>query len=196
MRSNFISAISERRPIEEQNTVNIEYHNNSGKRRRGFTAIEIIAVILIMAIIGAIAVSRLTSTKIYNVAAEVETLKANLRYAQFRAMSDADKRLSSNATTWGITIFTNSYTLQKTETTVTTPVTTYPSLSSEGSSTHNLAAGISLTTSLGTPVTITYDAWGIPSVPGTPIADDLITITINDGASPQITVTKNTGFIP
>jgi prepilin-type N-terminal cleavage/methylation domain-containing protein len=176
--------------------MNTEYRKSIKKHRGGFTAIEIIAVIFIMAIVGVIAVSRVTSTKTYNVAAEVETLKANLRYAQFRALSDTDKRLSSNATTWGITVSANSYTLQKTETTITTPVTTYPSLSSEGSSTHNLAAGISLTTSLGTPVTITYDGWGIPSASGIPITSN-VTITITDGASPQtITVTKNTGFIP
>lgn len=176
--------------------VKIVYCPDNGKQQAGFTVIEIISVILIIAILSVVAVSRMTSTKTYSVAAEAKTLKANLRYAQFRALSDADKRYGYKDTTWGITISANSYTLQKTETTVTTPVITYPSLSSEGSSTHNLAAGISMTTSLGIPLTITYNAWGIPSVSGTPITND-VTMTITDGASPQtITVKKNTGFIP
>ncbi|MCL4416017.1 MAG: type II secretion system GspH family protein [Actinobacteria bacterium] len=171
--------------------MNNNYRKNS-KKQAGLTAIEIIAVILIMGILGVVAVSRMTSTKTYNISAEVETLKANLRYVQFRGLSDADKRLSSNATTWGISISNNSYTLQKTE----EGVTTNPGLFAESSATHNLASGISIATSLGIPVTIIYDAWGIPSVSGTPITADA-TITITDGASSRtIKVTKNTGFIP
>ena len=188
-------AISSKRPIADENIMNIEYRKNSEKHSRGFTVIEIIAILLIIAILGVVVVSRMTSTKPYNVAAEVETLKANLRYAQFRAMSDADKRVSSNATTWGISFSGNSYTLQKTEVGVVPTTTNFPG---DNSPTHNFPGGISLTTSLGTPVTITYDAWGIPSVSGTPITLDLtITIKITDGTSSQtITVTKNTGFIP
>lgn len=169
-----------------------KYRKDVEKHQEGFTVIEIIAVVLIMAIVGVIAVSRMTSTKIYNVAAEVEILKANLRYAQFRALSDADKTLNSNATTWGISVAANSYTLQKTE----AGATTNPGLFGESSSMHNLATGISITTSQGIPITITYDAWGIPSVAGTPITVDL-TITVTDGASPKtVTVRKSTGFIP
>lgn len=161
------------------------------KKQKGFTAIEIIAVILIIAIVGVVAVSRMTSTKTYNVAAEVEILKANLRYAQFRALSDADKRYGYKDTTWGVVLAANSYTLQKTE----EGVTTNPSLFGESSATHNLASGINITTGTGI---ITYDVWGIPSLNGAPIAENL-TITITDttsSSSRTITVTKNTGFIP
>jgi len=165
------------------------YRKNIKTQPKGFTAIEIIAVIFIISIVGVLAISRMTSTKTYNVAAEVEILKANLRYAQFRALSDADKRYGENATTWGIVLSANSYTLQKTE----GPNTTNPSFFGESSSTHNLASGISITTGTGI---ITYDGWGIPALNGAPIAGDL-TITITDGVSPKtITVTKNTGFIP
>jgi prepilin-type N-terminal cleavage/methylation domain-containing protein len=167
------------------------YRKNIKKRQNGFTAIEIIAVILIMAIVGVVAVSRMTSTKVYDVAAEVEILKANLRYAQFRALSDADKRVGENATTWGIVLSANSYTLQKTE----EGATTNPSFFGESSSTRNLPSGINITTGTGI---ITYDVWGIPALNGVPITGDL-TITITDIASNSskiITVTKNTGFIP
>lgn len=162
---------------------------NKKKYPGGFTAIEIIAVILIISIVGVLAISRMTSTKTYNVAAEVEILKANLRYAQFRALSDADKRYGENATNWGIVLSASSYTLQKTE----EAVTTNPLLFGENSSTHNLPNGITITTGVGT---ITYDVWGIPALNGAPIALNL-EITITDGISPKtITITKNTGFIP
>jgi len=161
--------------------MDIEYRKSIAKHSGGFTMIEITSVILILAIIGAIAVSRIASTKPYNVAAEVETLKANLRYAQFRALSDADKRLSSNATTWGISFSGNSYTLQKTE----EGVPTTPNLPGDNSPTHTLPSGITVSGS-----NVTFDAWGSPG-------GSNITITVTDGTSPQtITVTQNTGFIP
>jgi len=166
------------------------YRKNIKKQPKGFTAIEIIAVILIIAVVGVVAVSRMISTKTYNVAAEMEILKANLRYAQYRALSDADKRYGEKATTWGVVLSANSYTLQKTE----EGAITNPGLFGESSSTHNLPSGITITTSAGT--TITYDVWGIPSTSGTPITADL-TITITDGISLKtITIAKNTGFIP
>lgn len=173
----------------------MNFRKNNKKRPGGFTAIEIIAVIVIIAVVGVIAISRMTSTKVYNVAAEAEILKANLRYAQFRALSDADMRYGEKATTWGIVLSANSYTLQKIEFLDTGEgIITNPSFFGESSSTHNLPSGITITAGAGT--TITYDVWGIPSTSGTPITEDL-TITITDGASPKtITVTKNTGFIP
>lgn len=180
--------------VDEGTLMNRVCRKNNEKHPNGFTAIEIIAVILIMAVVGVVAISRMTSTKVYNVAAEAEILKANLRYAQFRALSDADKRYGKNATTWGIVLSANSYTLQKIEFLDTgESIITNPSFFGESSSTHNLASGISITTGIGT---ITYDVWGIPALDGVPIAGDL-TITITDKASPKtITVTKNTGFIP
>lgn len=181
--------------VDEGTLMNRVCRKNNEKHPNGFTAIEIIAVILIMAVVAVVAISRMTSTKVYNVAAEVEILKANLRYAQFRALSDADKRYGEKATTWGIVLSANSYTLQKIEFLDTgESIITNPSFFGESSSTHNLPSGITITTDAGT--TITYDVWGIPSVSGTPIAEDF-TIMITDGPSSKtITITKNTGFIP
>ena len=59
-------------------------------RAAGFTSFEIIAAILVIAIIGGIAIARLTSPSDYTVAAEAEIVKSNIRYTQFRALSDAD----------------------------------------------------------------------------------------------------------
>lgn len=162
------------------------YCKNTKKQQKGFTAIEIIAVILIIAIVGVVAISRMTSTKTYNVAAEVEILKANLRYAQFRALSDADTAYGANNVTWGIKINGNSsYTLQRNG----ADATTY--FPSDNSPTHTMPSGINISGS-----DVTFDVWGIPVLNGEPLDEDS-TITITEGATSQtITVTKNTGFIP
>jgi len=156
------------------------YRKNIKTQPKGFTAIEIIAVIFIISIVGVLAISRMTSTKTYNVAAEVEVLKANLRYAQFRALSDADTAYGVNNVTWGIKIYGNSsYTLQRNGFDATTH------LPGENSPTHTMPSGISISGS-----DVTFDVWGSP-------VEENISITITDGATSQIiTVTKNTGFIP
>jgi len=158
----------------------MNFRKNNEKLPGGFTAIEIIAVIVIMAVVGVVAVSRMTSTKVYNVAAEVEILKANLRYAQFRALSDADITYGVNDVTWGIKINgSSSYTLQRNGADAST---NFPG---ENSPTHTMASGIEISGS-----NVTFDIWGSPG------GSD-IQFTITDKASPKtITVTKNTGFIP
>ena len=158
------------------------------KRRGGFTAIEVIAVILVIAVVGVTAASRIASKTYYDIAAETEILKANLRYAQFRALSDADKRAGYADTTWSVLFSGSSYTLQKKEENVTT-THNFPG---EDSPTHNLPSGISVTAG-----TVTYNVWGIPvDAAGLPLTGN-VTIGISDGTSSQtVTVTRNTGFIP
>jgi type II secretory pathway pseudopilin PulG len=168
----------------------MEYCKNFKNHPWGFTIIEFIAILLIIAIVAVITISRFTSTTPYKVASEVEILKANLRYAQFRALSDADIRYGLNEVTWGISLSTNSYTLQKDRTNGANKAIYFPS---ENSSTHNFPSGINIATGAGT--TITYNAWGIPvNASNTSVTGN---ITITDGASLKtITVTANTGFIP
>ncbi|HOG17679.1 MAG: hypothetical protein A4E73_01532 [Syntrophaceae bacterium PtaU1.Bin231] len=156
------------------------------KRRTGFTALEVIAVIFVIAVVGVIAASRIASKTYYDIAAEAEILKSNIRYAQFRALSDADTAYGTNAVTWGISLSGNSYTLQKNGSAATT---NFPG---ENSPTHNLPAGISVTAG-----TVTYNVWGIPvDAAGAPLAGDT-GIGISDGVTSRtLTVTRNTGFIP
>ena len=73
-----------------------------GSRSHGFTVIEIIAVLVILGIMTALAVSRFTDIRAADVAA-ANSLKAHLRYAQLRAMGDL--------VPWGIRLEGNSYTL-------------------------------------------------------------------------------------
>lgn len=164
----------------------IEYFKNNKKHSKGFTVLEIIAVLFIIAILAVIAITRLTSITYYKAASETDILKANLRYAQFRALSDADTTYGVNNVTWGILLSGGSYTLQRNYLTANT---NFPG---DDSSTHNLPSGISINPA----TTITYNVWGIPvDTSGTALSNN-VTITITDGTSPQtITVTKNTGFI-
>ena len=164
----------------------LENRDHRKNRRNGYSILEVIAVLLVLSVIAVVAVSRFTSTTHYNVAAETEILKANIRYAQFRALSDADTASGANNVTWGISLSGNAYTLQRNRADATT------SFPGENSPTHNLPSGISVTAG-----TVTYNVWGIPvDSADVPLAGNL-TILVSDGASSQtITVTRNTGFIP
>jgi prepilin-type N-terminal cleavage/methylation domain-containing protein len=182
-------AILLKRPIADENMMNIDY---SRKNPGGFTVIEIIAVLLIIAILGVVAISRITSPNYYKAASEAEILKANIRYAHFRALSDADTAYGVNNPRWGVSFSSNSYTLQHNGADATT---NFPG---ENSPTHSLPSGVKIASGAGT--TVTYNVWGIPvDVSGTIPLTGNVTIIISEqnGASPQtITVTKNTGFIP
>lgn len=161
---------------------NISNIGTGPQQRNGFTIIEIIAVLLLIGIITVISASWLTSSSVYSVVSEAEALKANLRYAQLRAMGDADTNIGANGVTWGIAFAAGSYTLQKNGNTAST------NLPNESSPVHNLPSGIAITTGAGT--SVTYDTWGSPGAAN-------IAVVVSDGASPRtIAITRNTGFIP
>jgi prepilin-type N-terminal cleavage/methylation domain-containing protein len=141
----------------------------------GVTLIEVIAVLVVMAIIMAVALSRGIGTDTANVLAEVNTLKSHLRYAQYLAMNDIPPN------TWGIRIDGSSYTLFRDEGgTLTSP----HRLPNDFSATHNFASGITASVAGANP--ILFDEWGSPVTSPTSISISGQTITI----------TANTGFIP
>lgn len=151
-----------------------------GLNSRGFTMIELISILVIVGMLAAVAVSRISSTAAYSLTSEADILRMHLRYAQLRALSDS--------VTWGVTFSSNSYTLQK------NGVQASSNLPNEGSATHTLPGGITLSGS-----TITFDTWGTPVIAwdNTNPVTGSITIIISSGSSSQsITITKNTGFIP
>ena len=133
--------------------------------------IEVIAVLAIISIITAVAISKLYSTASYSLISETDIIKNHLMFARLRAMSDE--------VPWGISFSSDSYTLLKNNVTSTT------NLPNEGSAVHNLQGGVSITSGAGT--TISFDNWGSPGS-----SDKAITLS----GSQTITVTKNTGFIP
>jgi prepilin-type N-terminal cleavage/methylation domain-containing protein len=144
---------------------------------RGFTLIEIIAVLVILAIISAVAISRGTGTDTASLQAEVDTLKGYLRYAQSLAMNDI------SPVKWGINlnVGTNAegkYTYQLVKDPLGTSVFTSPySLPNESGSIHAVSKPF---TASGT---VLFDEWGRPTGSATI-------------GGQSITITAETGFIP
>ena len=139
------------------------------KNNSGFTLIETISVLLIIAIISAVLLTRTTMTNEATLRAEIDTLKAHLRYAQTLAMNDVPP------IQWGIEVKESSYKLVKNPNDDNTSF----SLPNESSQKHDFP---SIT---ATPATVWFDDWGSPS------GDLSLTL-----GGKTITITPNTGFIP
>lgn len=144
--------------------------DNSGER--GFTLIEVIAVLIIVGIVSAVAISRGVSATSFSLASETQILKTNLRYAQAKALSDE--------TSWGLAFTGATYTLQN------NGANSSNVLPGESLATHTMPAGVTCTGA----ATVTFDNWGSP---GTTTQ----TITLSGGGDTNtITITRETGFIP
>ena len=139
----------------------------------GFTLIEIIVVLTLLGIIAvALTVTLLDDSR--ELTAEANMLKANIRYAQIRALSDT--------TPWQISFTSGSYNLS------VPGATRSENLPEEGSSTHAFPAGISISAGGGT--TVAFNSWGSPG------ASD-ITLTLTDGSDTRsIIITRETGYVP
>lgn len=156
----------------------MNFLEKKNKNSRGFTLIEVIAALVVLGIIAAVAVSRLTmsGTELFT---ETDILRSNLRFAQFKALSNND----AATTTWGISFTGGTYTLQR------NGATAAISFPSGGSATHTLSPGVTLTAPVP-PASVTYDFWGSPGT-----AD--ITVTLAQGGkTTSFTITRTTGFIP
>jgi len=137
--------------------------------QRGFTFLEVIAIIVVIGVLAAIAASRINSTDTYAISSELDKVQSHLRYAQGRA-------IRSNSS-WGIRFnSSNTYWLFQTN-----------------AATKKVIAGedqnditLSKLTITSAPQTITFDGFGSPG------ATD-ITVATSGG---NITVAANTGFIP
>ncbi|MFH1975708.1 MAG: type II secretion system protein [Pseudomonadota bacterium] len=162
------------------------YSNN-----RGFTLIEVIAVLVILSIIAAVIISRGMSTAEVNLKAQTEVLKSHIRYAQFRNMNMKSATALCNAS-FGISIDTglNSYSMFKDCVEADTVI--LPGADSDTVSLPN----VNLSSSSAF---ITFDDWGVPCTDssGTTLATSDITITLSSAGAPNetITITKNTGFV-
>jgi prepilin-type N-terminal cleavage/methylation domain-containing protein len=153
--------------------------NRKAFRNKGFTVIEVIAVLIILGILAAIAVSRVMSNQ-NDLLTQADILKSQLRYAQLRALSGDP---TGTTVTWGIDFSaSSSYTL-------VTSAGSAGLLPAENSSTHTFppASGVTVT---GVPSTVNFDSWGSP-------VGGIAIVTLNQsGSTPVvITVSANTGFI-
>ena len=148
------------------------------KRILGFTMIEIIAVLVIISVLAAVAVTKIGSTQRYSALAEADILKAYLRYVNFRALSDIG--------TWGMRFDGTSYTMLRNGS-----AATY-NLPNENSSTHTMPDGITVAGD-----TVIFDEWGTPvNASGSPVTENITINIAAGGETIPITITKNTGFIP
>ena len=139
--------------------------------RNGFTLVELLSILMILGVVALVAASRITSMNV-DATVEADRLKANLRFAQYLAMSN-------NTVAYSVTIASGSYTLQE------DGVAAAVNFPDSGSPTHSFGGGVSVTSGTGT---LTFDEWGSPGTTN-------YVITISDGSPTNITITRNTGFI-
>ncbi|MCG6535631.1 MAG: prepilin-type N-terminal cleavage/methylation domain-containing protein [Syntrophales bacterium LBB04] len=137
----------------------------------GFTMIEVIAILVIIGIISAIAVSRMNITE-QDIIAQTDIVKAHLRFAQLLALQD-------DTTSWSIAFTASSYTLYNNG----APATI--NLPAESSNSHSFPAGVTITN----PSTVNFDNWGSPGTTNIPIT------LSGGGTTATITVTANSGYI-
>ena len=158
------------------------------KHKNGFTFIELLMVMVIIAIISAIVFSRFMFGDT-DLIAQTEVIKTHIRYAQSQAMnSDA---------VWGIKCDGNSYWLFKNgdpDDKVRLP----------GEASDNIDLSEDKGLSSMESFTLSFDDWGRPhtdaaATDGQELAsadpESQITVTARGGAK-TITITPNTGFIP
>lgn len=148
---------------------------------RGLTLIEIIAVLIILGIATSVVAVRGFSITGYPLASDTETLKAHLRYAHYRALSDTEP--------WGIAFSQNAYSLMK------NMEATDILLPGENSSTRSLSKGIAISTGAGT--SIHFNEWGNPvDTNGDLLTANRLIVLSGGGTTQNIIITENTGFIP
>ena len=138
----------------------------------GFTLIEVVAVLIILAILSAVAVSRV-STDRSSLRSELNDLKAALRYAQQMAVA------SDSTITFGVTVTANGYTLVRTG-----GSGNQPRLPGEESSSHSFSR-VSATAG-----TFNFNEWGGLAT-GSATAT---TLTQSGGGSQTINVIAGTGY--
>lgn len=155
---------------------------------RGFTMIEMVMVLIVMAIVGAVIVSRGTMSD-NELMAQTEIFKSHLRHAQIKAMNET-------TVLWGIHIpGAGSYILYRNNAVATDMLPGENPGASPAPQTHTLPATVTITGGTGT--TYNFNEWGKP----VNAADNEITsnqtITLTQGTQTStITITRNTGYIP
>ena len=162
------------------------------RNTRGFTMIEIIAVLVILGFLAFTAVAVLYQPDKVEVPTRLEVLKSHIRFAQAAALN------SSNV--WGIEAATSTtYVLFKIlDDGVSTENKNFPG---EQSVTVTLPAGFTVSSPAAGNV-IFFDTWGVPYVgtsrtmPTSRASADLVFTLTKGSESKTATIKKNTGYLP
>jgi len=157
------------------------------KKNSGFTLLEIILVLLIVAIASVIVISRVVSIPDTDLISRIELIKSHLRYAQSRAMN--------TNVIWGIRSDHSVYWLFRDGNESNKVI-----LPGEDTDTIDLTAmGISMENFM-----LSFDSWGVPYTDASAssnkklkASDSEAQIKVSSGGEDRfIDVTPNTGFIP
>ncbi|OGP64158.1 MAG: hypothetical protein A2169_04245 [Deltaproteobacteria bacterium RBG_13_47_9] len=157
------------------------------KNPKGFTLIEAIAVLIIVGILSAVIISRITSTSDVSIKAQAEAMKSHIRYVQMRAMNMTSFDPTNCAASFGMVISGNSYSMFRdcnTSSKVVLP-------GANSSSGVTLLDGMTVNTA--TPA-FSFDNWGRP-YPNANGTGTSLNISLSLSGEP-ITVIKNTGYVP
>jgi prepilin-type N-terminal cleavage/methylation domain-containing protein len=155
--------------------------------QRGFTMIEMVMVLIVMAIMASFIMSQATTRN--DLIAQTEILKSHLRYAQIKAMNDTDVNVPGG---WGIhlnlpnnSIYT--YTLYR-DNAIANDTLYGDILPGETAQTHTFPSGVTVSTNCVNS-TCNFNEWGSPGA-------TTLTMTLTQGTSiSNISITKNTGFV-
>ena len=146
--------------------------------QRGLSLVEVVAVLLILPVLAIVTIRGVSSVR-KSLYPEAAMLKGKLRFGQSLAMAQ-------DTADWEVLLTPGaggSYTLFKDGSAASLA---FPG---DASSTHSLPDSVTLTAVAGGTV-VDFDEWGSPGA-----TTHTIRLT-EDGASVEITVTRNTGFIP
>ena len=161
----------------------MNYFQKKIKSRQGFTMIEVIAVLVILGIIAVVAVSRL-GTDENDLIAQTDIVKAHLRFAQLKALSD------DTSASWGIAFAAGSYALQRNGGAASV------NLPGENGATHSFPSGVSITSVTVTPSqTVYFNSWGSPVDASGNLLTANIKITLVQSVSKAFLIYNNTGYI-
>lgn len=136
---------------------------------QGFTMIEVLAVLLVLAVVMTVILSRTPPVE-REAYAQAAMLRSHLRFAQALAMSHPASR-------WGVSLTPEAYTLLENDRPADIP---FPN---DHAATHRLPDGVRITGGIGE---VQFDPWGSPGT-------ETVTITLN---TETVTIAGVTGFIP
>ena len=165
--------------------------------RKGFTLLEVVAVLVIMVIMTAVALTRLVSNQ-NNLIAATDTLTSQLRLAQAKAMN-TDAPTANTSSSWGVSFSSSTqyYLFNCANAIGCTPATNQKSFPGGGNIIMDLTKqGVQVTNGA---LILAFDRFGTPysdAALTTPLAAQLtLTLKDNNGNTKTINITPQTGMI-